>query len=274
MKDLRGKSALVTGAGSGIGRCIALDLAREGCDVVLVDIDESGLLAAAAEIERAGGKATACRVDVSDPDQVGTLARDVAPQVLVNCAGVGILADLEDTRPEDWDRILGVNLFGSVNLVRVFLPLLKANGGGHIVNIASGFGLFAFPGFGAYSTSKFALVGYSEALSVELAKYGIKVTTVCPGITDTPILQHSEARGFDEAKAKSAVRRLLPLIATTPERLSRVIVEAVKKEKHLVVHTWLFRLLFFVKRLSPGLYMRVISIPYGATWRLRRETGR
>ena len=207
---------------------------------------------------------------MSDTDQVAALSGEVRPHILVNCAGVGILAALENTTTDDWDRILGINLLGPINLVRAFLPALKAGGGGHIVNIASGLGLFAFPGFGAYSTSKFALVGYSEALSVELAKYGISVTTVCPGVTETAILGPSDAGEFQ--RTDRIAHRLLPLIGTTPERLSSIVIDAIKRDKHLVVHTWPFRLLFLFKRLSPGLFHRFVSILYRVAMRLKRDT--
>lgn len=269
MKDFNGRTALVTGGASGIGRCIALDLVREGCTVALVDLNEGGLEAVAAEVRRSGGTATTHRVDVSDARRVEELAGEVRPQLLVNCAGTGILADLEDTTDEEFRRIVEVNLFGPVSLVRAFLPALRENGGGHVVNIASGFGLTAFPGFGAYSTSKFGLVGYSEVLSMELAKYGIKVTTVCPGITDTPILEYSEMRGFADERARRFVRRLLPLVGTTPEKLSAVVISAIKRDRYLVTHTWMFRLLLFVKRVSPRLYRDMLSFSYKAAGRLR-----
>lgn len=259
----------MTGGASGIGRCMALDLAREGCVVALVDLNERGLEAVAAEVRRLGGTASTHRVDVSDARQVEELAREVEPQLLVNCAGTGICANIEDTTDEEFRRIVDVNLFGPVGLVRAFLPALKQAGGGHVVNIASGFGLVAFPGFSAYSTSKFGLVGYSEVLSVELARHGITVTTVCPGLTHTPIIEYSEMRGFADEKARRFVLRLLPLIGTTPEKLSAVVIRAVKRDRYLVTHTWTLKLVHLVKRLSPRLYRDMLSLLYKLAGRLR-----
>jgi NAD(P)-dependent dehydrogenase (short-subunit alcohol dehydrogenase family) len=250
--ELREKTVLVTGAASGIGRCLALEFAREGCDLVLVDINARGLENTAGEVRGLGRDASCHTVDITDPAQVEELAGRIDPHVLVNCAGTSVTAELEDTTLADWRLIIGVNLFGTINMVQAFLPRLRARRGAQIVNIASAFGLFSYPSMGAYCTSKFAVVGYSTALARELARQGVKVTLICPGITRTPFLDTTDMKGYDGAKKKEGLLRLLPLISADPQRLARFIVGAVKKEKRMVVHTWIARLVYYANRLWPA----------------------
>lgn len=264
MKDFRNKTAVVTGGASGMGRCLALDLAREGCRVALVDVNDEGLRSVADEVAGLGGQVSTHLVDVSDFTQVQALAEEVSPNLLVNCAGIGIMAELENTTLEDWRRIIDVNLFGQINMVKAFLPHLKAGVDSHIVTIASLGGIVSNPILGAYCTSKFAVVGYSEALYVELAKYGIKVTTVNPGPTWTPILVTSEVKGFERDKFDRALDFLKPLIFTTPDALSKEIIKAVKKNKPLLFHTWIGKSMYMMKRLSPRLFLLGSALVYRA----------
>lgn len=258
MSELRGRTVLVTGSASGIGRCLALEFARQGCDLALVDVDRKGLESVAREVRLLGSGGSIHEVDVCDLAQLERLKEHVHPQVLVNCAGVGAMARIEDTDTAQYRRIMDVNLFGAIDLIGLYMDELKACGG-HIVNVASGLGQFSFPFFGAYSTSKFAMVGYSEALTGEMARHGVRVTCVCPGVTITPILDPSHAVGFEDG----AIARFLsfishPLISTTPEKLSKAVVAAVKKDRLLLLHTWSFKLVHALKRISPTLYLHAL----------------
>ncbi|MHB8893659.1 MAG: SDR family NAD(P)-dependent oxidoreductase [Candidatus Geothermincolia bacterium] len=260
MRDFLETTSLVTGGASGIGRCIALALAGEGSSVVLVDLDEAGLERVKAEVEAVGVEASVHCLDVTDADAVNALAQVVRPNILVNCAGIALLADAESTSPQQWDRILDVNLRGPINMCSAFLPSLKERGG-HIVNVASVDGLIAFPGSAAYATSKFGLVGFSESIGIELAKYGIGVTAVCPGFTWTPMVDTISIGGFSRQKVDRLLRILKPVIFTTPERLAAATIKAVKRNKPLLAHTPVARFAYLVKRLSPRLYRDLFGAP-------------
>lgn len=251
LKRLGGKQVLITGAASGIGRCLALEFASQGCLLSLLDLDERGLAEVTREAALLGVEARSHVADVTDRPRLEALSREISCDILVNCAGVSLMAEIEDTTPEDWDWVIGINLLGPVNCVRAFLPGMKEKAGAHVVNIASAAGLNALPTLAAYSATKFALVGFSEALAAECAPHGVKVTTVCPGTTRTPIL-NSRKKGFDGARVDRGLELLKPLVFTTPEKLASRIVSAVRKDRQIMTHTWLFTLLYHLKRLSPA----------------------
>jgi NAD(P)-dependent dehydrogenase (short-subunit alcohol dehydrogenase family) len=191
--DLRGKSSVVTGAASGIGRALALRFAREGANVVLADLDASGMEAVAAEARGLGVKALTVRTDVSELAQVETLAARAfeafgAVHVLCNNAGVAAWGGLESASHRDWQWVLGVNLWGVIHGVEAFVPRMIARGEpAHIVNTASMAGLVASKGLGVYNTSKYAVVGLSETLAKDLKPYRIGVSVLCPMGVETRI---------------------------------------------------------------------------------------
>ena len=190
LKDLAGKTAVVTGGASGIGKGIAQALKAEGMQVVIADIEQAALEATAAEIGAVG-----IRTDVSSMQSVQALADEVcrrfaAVHVVCNNAGIGSGAKVADMKAADWDWILSVNLKGVIHGVQAFLPLLSANpDGGHIVNTASMSGLRVRPGAGGYAVTKFGIVALSETLALELGMEGSKVgvTVLCPGMVHTNI---------------------------------------------------------------------------------------
>lgn len=258
MQDFRGKTALVTGGASGIGRCIALALAAEGCDLCLVDLDEERLLLVKEEVERTGRSARVRRADVTDPDQVDALAAEFEPHVLVNCAGIAVLAYAESTTLGDWRRVLEVNLWGPILMTLAFLPSLKEKRG-YVVNVASADGVFAVPGSAAYSVSKFGLVGFSEVTGIEFSRYGIGVTAVCPGFTWTPMVESAYTPDHQKSKVDRFLKWARPLIFTTPEKVARATIRAVRKDRAIFVHTPAARLIYYAKRLSPRLYRDVLG---------------
>lgn len=190
-RNLTGRVAVVTGAASGIGRETALLLARRGADLAICDVDEAGLKDTADRIHRLNHKTVQARVDVADADSMHGFADRVFAElgrvdVLVNNAGIGVGGPFVDIPLEEWDAILSINLRGVVNGCHVFVPrMIEARQPAHVVNIASMAGYISLPGMSAYSATKFAVIGLSEALRAELSIHQIGVTAICPGIINT-----------------------------------------------------------------------------------------
>ncbi len=255
MMDLRGKLALVTGAGSGIGRATALALGREGMRVVVCDRDEAAVAGVGRELGSA--LALAETVDVTSRDGMRALADRVhalapALDVLVNNAGVAQAGRMVDTPLADWDHVLGVNLFGVVFGCHFFVPpMVQRARGGHVVNVASMVALVALPGTIAYTTSKFAVLGLSEALRAELAPHGIGVSAICPGITRTNIarsMRYSEPL----ARHRGVLDRLGPSFGHDPDSVARAVVGSVRRNRGTVPVSFESQALSLIKRASPG----------------------
>lgn len=203
MEDLNGKAAFVTGGASGIGLGMARAFAHAGMKVAIADVEAGPLAAAEAELGALGAECLAIQLDVADRGAMHRAAEICNKafgkmHVLCNNAGVGGTgAALDEVTAEDWDWVLGVNLGGTVNGLQAFLPLIKDHGeGGHVINTASMAGLRAYPrrGQGIYITTKFALVGMSEALAPDLEPHGIGVTVLCPGYVNTSIFKAGRNR--------------------------------------------------------------------------------
>ncbi|HEX5994868.1 MAG TPA: SDR family NAD(P)-dependent oxidoreductase [Jiangellales bacterium] len=202
---LTGKSAIVTGAGSGIGRAVALALAAEGASIAAVDVDPAGASATAAAIQAAGGRALALQADVSTDDEcrrvVDQTVQTFGPvNVLVNNAGIIRRADVIGTSVEDWDRVMAVNVRSVFLMCKYTVPVMSAAGGGSIVNIGSGWGLKGGGNAVSYCASKAAVVNMTRAMAIDHGAAGIRVNSVNPGDTDTPMLRE-EARQLNEDHA-------------------------------------------------------------------------
>jgi NAD(P)-dependent dehydrogenase (short-subunit alcohol dehydrogenase family) len=260
--DLKNKRILITGAGSGIGRACARTFAREGAELWLTDVQRAGLDETARSCREAGASVQARVVDVSDAVAMTALADEVHGQggaldVLMNNAGVGVAGKLVETDFADWDWALSINVKGVVHGCRLFGPAMIVRGqGGHIVNVASAAGLLAPPGMSIYAATKFAVVGLSESLRAELLPHGVVVTTLCPGVVDTPIVQNTrltgslaQKQGFTERMVKAYRRR-----GYGPERVAAVVRDAVKARRGGVLpvtpEAWG---MYLVKRLAPDL---------------------
>jgi NAD(P)-dependent dehydrogenase (short-subunit alcohol dehydrogenase family) len=200
MDTLRDRVAVVTGGASGIGRALCLALAREGARVAVADVDEPGMAETAEAVKRLGGVAITQRTDVSRLADVRALADRVfaewtAVHVLCNNAGVALHGGLETATHEDWEWVVGVNLWGVIHGLEAFLPRMIAQGEeAHIVNTASMAGLIASQGLGVYNTTKYAVVGLSETLQKDLRAYGIGVSVLCPMGVATAIRQSERSR--------------------------------------------------------------------------------
>ena len=197
MKDFKGKTAVVTGAASGIGRAVSLALADRGAKLVLADVAADTLETARAEVEARGADAIGVVTDVTEKASVEALAdaawdRFGAVHLVHNNAGVLIRAPMLDADDKDWEWILAVNLWGVIHGVHAFVPrMLEAGDEGHIVNTASEAGHFAGDLYGVYNTSKFAVVGLTESLARELRNTKIGVSMLCPGQVDTGIFTNT-----------------------------------------------------------------------------------
>ena len=200
MEDVAGKVAFVTGAASGMGLAMARSFAAAGMKVVLADVEEEALEQARASFGPTNADVIAVRVDVTDRDAMAAAADRTEEafgkvHVLVNNAGVAVGGSIADMAYTDWDWVVGVNLDGVVNGVQTFLPRILAHGeGGHIVTTASLAGLLPFAGLGVYNTTKYAVVGMSEAMRADLADQGIGVSVLCPGLVNTNIFDSGRNR--------------------------------------------------------------------------------
>lgn len=246
------RRALVTGAASGIGRATALELARRGAKLELADIDARGLAAAAVEVRALGGEVFEHPVDMARAEDVDELAarilRDRGPvDVLVNNAGVAVVAPFMRTREVDWQWVLSVNLLGPLRLTRALLPAMIERGRGHLVMVASLAGLIGAPGLVAYSTTKFALVGLTEALRLEVADAGIGVTLVCPGFVRT---NFSRASRYDNQDFQRFLDEPPSWYGLSKERVASELCDAVASKRPLVV-LGPEKLGWWLKRLAP-----------------------
>lgn len=265
--DYTGRTAAVTGAGSGIGRALAAALSARGASLAVCDVD-MGALAGTADICRRSGVDVECyEVDVADRSSVlsyaeKTVERFGAVHLVVNNAGVAVAGAIADTPFEDIDWLLGINLMGVINGSKAFLPHLITSGDGHLVNVSSVFGLIA-PAFnGIYSTSKFAVRGFTEALRQEMTIAGNPVTvhTVHPGGIRTNIVRH--ARILPEVEAATGgdpVKDFERIAHTSPERAaSRILAGVDRNEARILVGPDAY-LIAAIPRLLGGRYVQVFS---------------
>jgi short-subunit dehydrogenase len=240
MREIRGAVAVVTGAASGIGRALAVDLAKRGAQIALADMNTAGL----EETRKRLGDATArtYSVDVSKAAAMEDFARKVQQDfgrtsLLVNNAGVALMGTFAEVSLEDMQWLIGINFWGVVHGCKFFLPLLQREPDAHIVNVSSVFGLIGPPGQTAYASSKFAVRGFSESLREELrAATAIKVTSVHPAGIATPIAQNARAFSGATAAAREEAEEYFKKVAViTPEEASRVIVKGILGNKNRVL---------------------------------------
>jgi NAD(P)-dependent dehydrogenase (short-subunit alcohol dehydrogenase family) len=233
MRELEGRVAAVTGAAGGIGRAAAIALAEAGMDVALADLDEPGMQAVAAEIKARGRRAICVPTDVTQARALeNLLARTLAElgscHLMVNNAGVFQAAPLLEATEAEWRRVIDVNLWGVLHGSRVFGHHFVAQGAGHIVNTSSAAGLFPMPGMCSYSTTKAAIVLFSNQLRWELAASGVGVTVLVPGVVKTRIFEKPGV-GLEHVDMEQMTKH-----APSPEGLARKLVRAVRRDQALV----------------------------------------
>ena len=256
LPDLTGQTAVVTGAGSGIGRSLTRLLAERGAQVHLADRDAPAVEAGAREVREAGGRATAHVVDVANAAAVHRLAdavfADGPVDLLCNNAGIGHAGAVVDTPLEDWQRLLEVNVMGVVHGLHAFLPRLVAQGRpAHVVNTASVAGLVPIPGLVPYATTKAAVVGLSRALDAELAPTGVRVLALCPGMVDTAIVRTATVRGAAVARRERSVA-FYARRGTSPDVVARAALRALGSGRTVVpTPRWQVVPPWLLERLAP-----------------------
>jgi NADP-dependent 3-hydroxy acid dehydrogenase YdfG len=271
MEGFAGKVAAVTGAGSGIGQALALELARSGATLAISDVDIEGLAQTEEQLRAIGAPVRADRLDVTEREAFHLYADQINEHFgkvnqIYNNAGIAFTGDVEVSQFKDIERVMDVDFWGVVNGTKAFLPHLIASGDGHIINVSSLFGLMSVPGQAAYNSAKFAVRGFTEALRQEMVLNGhpVKVTAVHPGGIKTAIARNGlVAEGVDaEAQAKFFDERMA---STTPRRAAQIILEAVRKNKARVLVGLDAKALDLVVRLTGSGYQRLFSPVVGRT---------
>jgi NAD(P)-dependent dehydrogenase (short-subunit alcohol dehydrogenase family) len=262
----RDRVAVITGAGSGIGAALALELARRGAHVIASDVDDSAAATTALAIRGLGRNATHARLDVTNADAVERLAAETTARhgridLWINNAGIAVGGATEDLELADWKRVLDVNLAGVINGVHAIYPRMVRRGSGHIVNIASVAGLAPYPLALPYVTSKRAVVGLSQALRAEARGHGVRVSVACPGMIVTPIWQRSEVRGALAGSREQLLARFGSRFGPrmTAERCAHAILRGVTANRGVIPVTVEAHLAWYLERLSPSLATWVSS---------------
>ena len=257
-----GKVAVITGAGSGIGRALAMQLNGEGCELYLSDVNEAGLAETLAQLERPEVAADTRIVDVADKHAVHSWARDIEAQrgsvdIVVNNAGAAYGATVAESDYEHVEWLININLWGVIYGTMAFLPLLQKSDQGHLVNLSSVFGIIAVPTQSAYNAAKFGVRGFTESLRHEMAGSNVHVCCVHPGGIKTNIAR--ESRGGDPQVNKDERAQLFDQLArTTAESAAAQIVRAVEKRKKRLLIGGDARYISLISRLFPVNYLRFV----------------
>ncbi|MGB7098919.1 MAG: SDR family NAD(P)-dependent oxidoreductase [Xanthobacteraceae bacterium] len=265
MLQLTGRTAVVTGAAGGIGRAIAISLARRGCNLALADLDEENLRKTAAEIATQGVRVSRHHLDVSDRDAVAALPDQVAAEhyrvdVLVNNAGVALAGTFEQVTETDFEWLFGINFWGVVRMTRAFLPLLHNSDEARIVNLSSVFGLIAPPGNTAYSASKFAVRGFSESLRHELRKTQIGVSVVHPGGIATSIVRNARMPKTNTPEKDEQRRKSFEAILTMPPAFAgETIVRGIERRQTRILVGSDAKMIAILERLMPVNYWNLLG---------------
>jgi len=265
MMNLRNRTAVITGAAGGIGRGVALSLSRRGCHLALADVNEAELARTAEMAASKDLRISQHRLDVADRAAVAALPAQVLAQhpgvdIVVNNAGVAMGGTFEQVSEADFEWLFEINFWGVVRMTRAFLPALKASNDARIVNLSSVYGLISPPGQTAYSASKFAVRGFSNALRHELAGTTIGVTVVHPGGIATSIAKNARiAKGISEDERARHMKTAAKLMTLPPETAGEIIVVGIEHRKARVLVGSDAKMIAFIERLAPITYMKHIE---------------
>ncbi len=276
-RDLRGKNCLLTGAASGIGRSLAFCLAREGTNLFLVDLDMANLEKVKEQLAPSGVKVFTGKCDVSNYEDVTRLADQAYAQlgeidILINNAGISGGGFVESLDIEDWKHVLDVNLWSIIYSVKVFLPRMLARGAGYIINTGSGAGIVGLPNHIAYVTSKFAVVGLSEALYSELNHRGIDISVICPTFVKSNIIDRSVIhvpanllQSVDEQLQTQKLEEFRKVFweiymrgGLTPDQVAERYIKGIKKRKLYIFDKKILSVAMFFKAVSQSVYKKIL----------------
>ncbi len=265
----RNKTAVVTGAASGIGRALTLDLAGRGCDLVILDVQAGPLDEVAELAERKGVRVTHHIVDMGDHDAIKAFAQTLSEEVsrvdlLFNNAGVALGGNFEEVSDEEFAWLMDINFYGVVRMTRALLPMLKSSPDAHIANVSSVYGMIAPPGQSAYVSSKFAVRGFSEVLRHELADTSVGVSVIHPGGIKTAIARTARVaeKVLESARAKEVNREVAQMeknFITTPEKAAEIILDGVRKRKARIMVGPDARLIEILERIFPTSNIDVLA---------------
>ncbi|MGY3450231.1 SDR family NAD(P)-dependent oxidoreductase [Bradyrhizobium sp. USDA 4353] len=262
------KAAAITGAASGIGRALALELGARGCDLALADRDEAGLASVAAELAPRGRKITTHRLDVSAPGAIAQFAADATAahpslNIVVNNAGVALFGAFHEIDQAEIEWLFNINFWGVVHGTRAFLPHLAQKPEAHIVNLSSIFGIIAPPGQSAYAAAKFAVRGFSESLRHELAMANspVKLSVVHPGGVATAIARNARAGvGMtDNARRVQSIERFERLAKTSPRDAALRIIQGIERNEPRILIGGDARFMDLLQRFMPATYWKVLA---------------
>lgn len=269
MTQINGSAAAVTGAASGIGRALALELAARGCDLALADRDEAGLQSVAAEIAKTQQrKVSTHRLDVGEPDQIAEFAAAASAahpklNIVINNAGVALLGAFSEIEQAQMEWLFNINFWGTVHGTRAFLPILAKQPEAHIVNLSSIFGIIAPPGQTAYCAAKFAVRGFSESLRHELAMANspVRLSVVHPGGVATNIVRNSRTgTGItDNARRAQSIDRFDAVAKTTPIAAAQRIIRGIEKNQPRILIGNDARFMDLLQRFRPATYWKVLA---------------
>lgn len=263
--NLKNRVAVLTGAGSGIGRATAQALARRGCHLALADVNPQGLRQTAELIKPQGVRVSQHVLDVASREQVAAMPAAVLDvhgrvDLLINNAGVALGGTFEQVSEADFDWLMDINFHGVVRTTRAFMPLLRASDAARIVNVSSLYGLISPPGQTAYAASKFAVRGFSNALRHELAGSTIGVTVVHPGGVATSIARSARVpAGVPVAELKKRLDLVEKMLRMPPEKAGEIIVTGIERERERVLVGLDAKIASVLERLSPVHYWRLLG---------------
>ncbi len=258
------KRVAITGAGSGLGRRLALDFASMGWKVALCDIDEKSCKETLSMVKSKGGEGFSFKCDVSKWEDIyffalSTVERFKGIDIVINNAGVIVAGRIEDIPVEDWEWILSINLMGVVHGCKAFIPILKMQRKGHIVNIASSAGIVSLAEMSQYNVTKAGVISLSETLRMELSPFGIGVSCVCPTFFKTNLMKNSR---WGDTRQKQLTQKFFDKSLCTVDEVSKDIIKGIEKNKMYVITQWDGKLLWRAKRINPVFFYFLLSLLY------------
>ena len=261
MNHFKEKVAIVTGAASGIGKAVAMELCKRGAHVIFTDRAEDEVKAACDSANPKGGSAEAVVLDVTDYEATRNVVEKAVSahgkiDFMFNNAGIAIAGEFRDVDLDEWHRLFEINLFGVVNGMKAVYPIMINQGFGHIINTSALAGVIPLPGNAVYVAAKHAMVGLSSTVRIEGKDLGVKVSVVCPGHIKTPIFENAAMIRLDKEKA---VEGFTKIPGITSEQCARIILRGVEKNKHIIVVTMFAKMMYLFQRISPGLVHAIMG---------------